>query len=538
VHSPSPAKPTPKTKVKEPPVRSQPKSRSRPRKAKSSRVIAVANQKGGVGKSTTAVSLGAALAELGYRVLVVDLDPQGNASTGLGIRHEAREVTVYDVLAAEAPIEGAIVPTPVSGLFAIPSTIDLAGAEIELVSQFSRELRLRKALEPLKGDEYDFVFLDCPPSLGLLTVNALAAAQELIVPIKCEYYALEGLGQLLRNVGLVQQNVNPDLRLTGIAMTMYDPARSSGAGRPGGAAVLRKRICRLLAPSASRRQDSGSRSRLRPRPRAECYGTWRRRSRRSCRSITAPRSSTSASPRHLPNAPMHAAPLRADADELEAVVEPAEHDEPDGSAEPEAQADAARPRAVEGSTIGSADASEPEQPVGAAEEEPAGGPEDPAVAEVPTLEEPVAEKPAAQGEPQPTGEPAAGPAPEPARDTAREPTGVDPTAHHGVEPPAEPPVQPRPPDADGSESFIAALQAEERPEPEAAQGTLEPTPVREIDLEPEPEPEPPVDPDGVIRIADRDAAGDHGTRGVGGDEDEVEHAGKRRWSLFRRGGTR
>ena len=187
------------------------------------RIIAVANQKGGVGKSTTAVSLSAALAELGHRVLVVDLDPQGNASTGLGIRHEARAVTVYDVLAADAPIEDAIVQTPVENLFAVPSTIDLAGAEIELVSQFSRELRLRKAIEPLSHDSFDFVFLDCPPSLGLLTVNALAAAKELIVPIQCEYYALEGLGQLLRNVRLVQQNVNTGLRLTGIVMTMFDP---------------------------------------------------------------------------------------------------------------------------------------------------------------------------------------------------------------------------------------------------------------------------------------------------------------------------
>ena len=169
------------------------------------------------------MSLGASLAELGHRVLVVDLDPQGNASTGLGIRHEQREVTVYDVLADEAPIEQAIVPTPIDNLFAIPSTIDLAGAEIELVSQFSRELRLKKAIEPLKHDAYDYVFLDCPPSLGLLTVNALAAAEELIVPIQCEYYALEGLGQLLRNVRLVQQNVNTGLRLTGIVMTMYDP---------------------------------------------------------------------------------------------------------------------------------------------------------------------------------------------------------------------------------------------------------------------------------------------------------------------------
>jgi chromosome partitioning protein len=187
------------------------------------RIIAIANQKGGVGKSTTAVSLGAALAHIGYRVLVVDLDPQGNASTGMGIRHEAREYTVYDVIVAEAPVTDAVVATPVERLFAIPSTIDLAGAEIELVSQFSREARLKKALAPIREGAYDFVLLDCPPSLGLLTINALTAAEELIVPIQCEYYALEGLGQLLRNVSLVQQNINPELRLTGIVMTMFDP---------------------------------------------------------------------------------------------------------------------------------------------------------------------------------------------------------------------------------------------------------------------------------------------------------------------------
>jgi chromosome partitioning protein len=187
------------------------------------RIIAIANQKGGVGKSTTAVSLGAALADLGFRVLVVDLDPQGNASTGMGIRHEAREITVYDVVVAEAPVRDAIVPTPVERLHAIPSTIDLAGAEIELVSQFSRENRLKKALAEVGEGVYDFILMDCPPSLGLLTVNALTAAEELIVPIQCEYYALEGLGQLLRNVSLVQQNINPGLRLSGIVMTMFDP---------------------------------------------------------------------------------------------------------------------------------------------------------------------------------------------------------------------------------------------------------------------------------------------------------------------------
>jgi chromosome partitioning protein len=194
-----------------------------PAKPGMARIIAIANQKGGVGKSTTAVSLGAALADAGFRVLVIDLDPQGNASTGMGIRHEAREVTVYDVIVAEAPVDDAIIATPVDRLDALPSTIDLAGAEIELVSQFSREGRLKRALDPVREGRYDFILLDCPPSLGLLTVNALTAAEELIVPIQCEYYALEGLGQLLRNVNLVQQNINPELRLSGIVMTMFDP---------------------------------------------------------------------------------------------------------------------------------------------------------------------------------------------------------------------------------------------------------------------------------------------------------------------------
>ncbi|HEX8098702.1 MAG TPA: AAA family ATPase [Actinomycetota bacterium] len=185
------------------------------------RVIAIANQKGGVGKSTTAVNLGACLADSGYAVLLVDLDPQGNASTGAGVPHENRGPSIYQVLTAGIDVRDAIVRTEVDGMHAIPSTIDLAGAEIELVSQFSRESRLAKALESLR-DEYDYIFLDCPPSLGLLTVNALTAADELLVPIQCEYYALEGLGQLLKNVRLVQQNVNPRLRLRGIVMTMFD----------------------------------------------------------------------------------------------------------------------------------------------------------------------------------------------------------------------------------------------------------------------------------------------------------------------------
>jgi chromosome partitioning protein len=185
------------------------------------RVVAIVNQKGGVGKSTTAVNLAAAVAELGRKVLVMDLDPQGNASTGLGIDPGRRQVGTYQILSQSTPAEQAVMETSVTGVWAIPSTIDLAGAEIELVGQISRETRLARALDPLRGT-YDFVFLDCPPSLGLITVNALTAADELIVPIQCEYYALEGLGQLLRNVRLIQQNLNPRLRLTGIVLTMYD----------------------------------------------------------------------------------------------------------------------------------------------------------------------------------------------------------------------------------------------------------------------------------------------------------------------------
>ncbi len=185
------------------------------------RVIAVANQKGGVGKTTTAVNLGACLAELGYRVLVCDLDPQANASTGLGINPRNMASSMYDVVLNDLPLEDCIEPTSVRNLFVAPASLDLAGAEIELVPAFSRELRLRRALEQV-ADDYDFVLIDCPPSLGLLTVNGLAAANEVVVPVQCEYYALEGLGQLLRNVALVQKNLNPDLELTAIICVMYD----------------------------------------------------------------------------------------------------------------------------------------------------------------------------------------------------------------------------------------------------------------------------------------------------------------------------
>ena len=186
-----------------------------------STTVAIANQKGGVGKSTTAINLGAALALQGERVLIVDLDPQGNATSGLGVDRGSISESVYDILVSDVPMEDVIEPTSVRNLHVVPATIDLAGAEIELVSTFSREQRLRNALKNLDAD-YDFVIIDCPPSLGLLTINAMTAADEVLVPIQCEYYALEGVGQLLKNVELVTSNLNPSLRVEGVVMTMFD----------------------------------------------------------------------------------------------------------------------------------------------------------------------------------------------------------------------------------------------------------------------------------------------------------------------------
>jgi chromosome partitioning protein len=185
------------------------------------RVLAIANQKGGVGKTTTAVNLGAALAEQGHRVLVIDLDPQGNATTGLGIDARNLHASIYDVIMHETALEDCIEPTTLRNLFVAPATIDLAGAEIELVPAFSRELKLRRAVDSVR-DEYDYIIIDCPPSLGLLTVNGLAAADDVLVPVQCEYYALEGLSQLVRNVDLVRRNLNPGLEIRGVVMTMYD----------------------------------------------------------------------------------------------------------------------------------------------------------------------------------------------------------------------------------------------------------------------------------------------------------------------------
>jgi len=185
------------------------------------RVIALANQKGGVGKTTTTINLGAALAEDDHRVLIIDLDPQGNATTGLGINSRALDFSIYDVLLAEVPLEDCVESTSVRNLFIAPASLDLAGAEIELVPAMSREMRLRNAISRVK-DDYDYILIDCPPSLGLLTVNALAAADEVMVPIQCEYYALEGLGQLIRNINLVQKNLNTALELSSIILVMYD----------------------------------------------------------------------------------------------------------------------------------------------------------------------------------------------------------------------------------------------------------------------------------------------------------------------------
>lgn len=184
-------------------------------------VIAVTNQKGGVGKTTTAINLGAALAQMGKKVLLADADPQGNTTSGLGIEKNKLEKCIYDVLVDDADPSDVIVATGQSGLFVLPATLRLAGAEIELVSAIAREQRLKKAFAAISGD-YDYIFIDCPPSLGLLTVNALTAADKVLVPIQCEYYALEGLSQLTKVIEMVRSHLNPNLAVGGVLLTLFD----------------------------------------------------------------------------------------------------------------------------------------------------------------------------------------------------------------------------------------------------------------------------------------------------------------------------
>lgn len=193
------------------------------------RILTVANQKGGVGKTTTAVNMAAALAQLGLRVLVIDMDPQGNASTALGVSHAPEDAGVYDVLIDDVPLAEVLVESPhLPGLWCAPATVDLAGSEIELVPMVARESRLRRAVQTFLSEtdatqqRFDYVFIDCPPSLGLLTVNSFVAGTEVLIPIQCEYYALEGLTQLLRNIDLIKEHLNPGLQVSHILLTMYD----------------------------------------------------------------------------------------------------------------------------------------------------------------------------------------------------------------------------------------------------------------------------------------------------------------------------
>ncbi|AWB82882.1 chromosome partitioning protein [Corynebacterium yudongzhengii] len=191
---------------------------------KETRLITIANQKGGVGKTTSSVNLAAALSHHGLKVLVVDLDPQGNASTALGVEHRAGTESSYELLIGEISPQDAIQQSANENLFCIPATIDLAGAEIELVMLERREYRLADALRKghVKEQDFDFIIIDCPPSLGLLTINAMVAVDEVVIPIQCEYYALEGVGQLLGNISMIREHLNPSLHISGILMTMYD----------------------------------------------------------------------------------------------------------------------------------------------------------------------------------------------------------------------------------------------------------------------------------------------------------------------------
>lgn len=191
------------------------------------RIISVANQKGGVGKTTTTVNLGACLAYFGKKILLVDIDAQGNATSGLGVRKSDVEKDIYDILVNETLVKDVVLPSSRENLWVVPATIQLAGAEIELTSQMARESRLKQALEKVK-DDYDYILIDCPPSLGHLTINAFTASDSILIPVQCEYYALEGLSQLLNTVRLVQKHFNPDLKIEGVLLTMLDARTNLG----------------------------------------------------------------------------------------------------------------------------------------------------------------------------------------------------------------------------------------------------------------------------------------------------------------------
>lgn len=191
------------------------------------RIISVANQKGGVGKTTTTVNLGACLAYYGKKILLVDIDAQGNATSGLGVRKADVEKDIYDILVNETPVDEVVLETSRENLWIVPATIQLAGAEIELTTQMARESRLKQALAKVSGD-YDYILIDCPPSLGHLTINAFTASDSILIPVQCEYYALEGLSQLLNTVRLVQKHFNPDLKIEGVLLTMLDARTNLG----------------------------------------------------------------------------------------------------------------------------------------------------------------------------------------------------------------------------------------------------------------------------------------------------------------------
>ena len=222
------------------------------------RVFAVANQKGGVGKTTTSVNLSACFAELGMRSLIVDLDPQANATTAVGIDPRGMEASLYDVLLHDVPMEDIIEPTNYKNLYIAPSNLELAGAEVELVPALNRERRLKEAVGSV-SDDYEIVIIDCPPSLGLLTINGLTAVKEILVPMQTEYFALEGLGQLIRNINLVKRNLNPDLTISKVILVMFD-ARTKLSHQV--AAEVREhfgdKVCKQIVPRAVRLSEAPS----------------------------------------------------------------------------------------------------------------------------------------------------------------------------------------------------------------------------------------------------------------------------------------